>query len=187
MTQENKDTGERTGNGDERQQAPQNFEEAQKALAEKEKQIAELNDKYLRALAELENTRKRLGRQALEEVELRRLVLMRDLIPIVDDLERAVAAAREGKTITSIIAGLEAVLNSMTNYLRTHGVKSYEAAVGQPFDPQRHEAVDYAETKDYPSGVVVKELARGYVLEDRLLRPARVVVSKQPADEAGKS
>jgi molecular chaperone GrpE len=186
MTQENKDTGER-GNVDERQQAPQNFEEAQKALVEKEKQIAELNDKYLRALAELENTRKRLGRQALEEVELRRLVLMRDLIPIVDDLERAVAAAREGKNITSIVAGLEAVLNSMTNYLRTHGVKSYEAAVGQPFDPQRHEAVDYAETKDYPPGVVVKELARGYVLEDRLLRPARVVVSKQPADEAKKS
>jgi molecular chaperone GrpE len=96
MTQENKDTGER-GNVDERQQAPQNFEEAQKALVEKEKQIAELNDKYLRALAELENTRKRLGRQALEEVELRRLVLMRDLIPIVDDLVKGGGGSAGGK------------------------------------------------------------------------------------------
>jgi molecular chaperone GrpE len=156
-------------------------------LADKEKELAELNDKFLRALAELENTRKRIGQQALEEIELRRLVLMRDLLPIVDDLERAVAAERERKNVKSIVEGLELVLNSMRDYLRTHGVAAFDAAGGQPFGRQRHEAVEYIEAKDHPPGVVVKELGRGYMLQDRLLRPSRVVVSKQPADHAKKS
>lgn len=75
----------------------------------------------------------------------------------------------------------------MGDDLRTHGVAAFDAAGGQPFDPQRHEAVEYVEAKDRPPGVVVKELGRGYMLQDRLLRPSREEVSKQPADQAKKS
>ena len=159
-------------------------------LAEKDKEIAELKDKYLRTLADFENARKRLRQQGEETVRLQREGLLRRLLPIVDDLERAVAAAKGGGNGHSIVEGVELVLRSMGEFLRSEGVTPV-SAVGQPFDPQRHEAMDHVESAAHPPNTVVSEFHRGYLIGDRTLRPARVTVAKntaaKPEDSEGKA
>ncbi|MGH7948316.1 MAG: nucleotide exchange factor GrpE [Candidatus Binataceae bacterium] len=147
-------------------------------LAEKENELAELKDKYLRALAEAENVRKRLRHQSEENIRFQREAMLRDLLPIVDNLERAVEAARGGGNGKPIVEGVEMVLNSMREFLRSHGVTPM-TAVGEPFDPARHEAVDTVPSDTHPPNTVVDEVHRGYQVGDRTLRPARVTVSRQ--------
>lgn len=156
------------------------LEEKQKALDEKEREAAEYKDKYLRALAEAENARKRIRQQAEESARIQREGLLRDLLSIIDNLERAVAAARDGGNGKPIVEGVEMVLRSMIDFLRGHGVTQLNA-VGQPFDPLLHEAIDQVESAEHEPNTVVDEFVRGYQIGDRLLRPARVAVSRLPA------
>jgi molecular chaperone GrpE len=156
------------------------LDEKQKALEQKEQEAAELKDKYLRSLAESENARKRIRQQAEESARIQREGLLRDLLSIIDNLERAVAAARDGGNGKPIVEGVEMVLRSMTDFLRSHGVTQL-SALGQPFDPLLHEAVDSVETTQHQPNTVVDEFMRGYYIGDRLLRPARVAVSRLPA------
>jgi molecular chaperone GrpE len=160
------------------------LEESQKALEEKEKEAAEYKDKYLRALAESENSRKRIRQQAEESARIQREALLRDLLAIIDNLERAVAAARDGGNGKPIVEGIEMVLRSLIEFLRGHGVTQL-SAVGQPFDPLLHEAVDHVESTEHKPNTVVDEFMRGYYIGDRLLRPARVSVAKLPAPSHG--
>ena len=146
-------------------------------IADKDKEITELKDRYLRSLAESENARKRIRQQSEETVRLQRENLLRELLPIVDNLERAVDAARGGGNGKPIVEGVEMVLRSVLDFLKTHGVTQV-TSVGQPFDPQRHEAVDQIESSQHPPNTVVNEFHRGYQIGDRLLRPARVAVAK---------
>jgi len=146
-------------------------------VLEKDKEIAELKDKYLRTLAETDNVRRRVRQQSEESVRLQRENLLRDLLPIIDNLERAVEAAREGGNGKSIIEGVEMTLASMLDFLKSQGVTP-QAAVGQPFDPAHHEAVDHVSSDVHPANTVVQEFHRGYRIGDRTLRPARVVVAK---------
>jgi molecular chaperone GrpE len=155
-------------------------------LAEKDKELAELKDKYLRALAEQDNSRKRLRHQSEEGIRLQREAFLRELLPIVDNLELAVAAARGGGNGKPIVEGVEMVLRSVHDFLRNHGVTPHEA-VGQPFDPQFHEAVDHVESIEYKPNTVISEFHRGYRIGDRALRPARVIVAKAPAGQASES
>ncbi|MFI5353463.1 MAG: nucleotide exchange factor GrpE [Candidatus Binatales bacterium] len=159
-------------------------ETLQAQLETKDREIAELNDKYLRALAEQENARKRIRQQAEESIRHQRESLLRDLLPIVDNLELAVAAARaggNGESHESIIAGIEMVLRSMHDLLRGHGVTPQEA-VGRSFNPQFHEAVDHLESPEHKPNTIVREYHRGYQIGDRVLRPARVAVAKAPSE-----
>jgi molecular chaperone GrpE len=158
------------------------LEEKQQALEQKEKEAAEYKDKYLRTLAESENARKRIRQQAEESARIQREGLLRDLLAIIDNLERAVTAARDGGNGKPIVEGVEMVLRSMVDFLRGHGVTQL-SAVGQPFDPLLHEAVDSVETTKHEPNTVVDEFVRGYYIGDRLLRPARVAVSRLPAPE----
>ncbi|HEY6419257.1 MAG TPA: nucleotide exchange factor GrpE [Candidatus Binataceae bacterium] len=151
------------------------------ALAEKERELVEFKDKYLRTLAESENARKRIRQQSEESVRIQRESLLRDLLPIIDNLERAVAAARSGGGEHSIVEGVEMVLRSLLDFLRANGVTPV-AAVGQPFDPSRHEAVDHVESEVHLPNTVVNEFHRGYLIGDRVLRPARVSVSKDASN-----
>jgi molecular chaperone GrpE len=148
-------------------------------LAEKDREITELKDRYLRALADSENARKRIRQQSDESIRLQRENLLRELLPIVDNLERAVDAARGGGNGKSIVEGVEMVLRGLLDFLKTHGVTQI-SSVGQPFDPERHEAVDHIETAHHPPNTVVNEFHHGYQIGDRLLRPARVAVAKPP-------
>lgn len=149
-------------------------------LASKDKEIAELKDKYLRALAEADNVRKRMRQQSEETVRLQRESLLRDLLPITDNLERAVGAARGGGNGKPIVEGVEMVLRSLLDFLRNHGVVPRES-IGQPFDPQFHEAVDHVESTEHPPNTVISEFHRGYQVGERVLRAARVAVAKAPS------
>lgn len=151
----------------------------QAQLAEKDREIAELKDKYLRALADAENMRKRMRQQSEDNVRLQREGLLRDLLPIIDNLERAVGAARGGGNGKPIVEGVEMVLRSLHDFLRGHGVTAQES-VGRPFDPQFHEAVDHVESAEHPPNTVISEFHRGYQIGERVLRPARVAVAKAP-------
>jgi len=153
------------------------IEKLQAQIADKEKVLAELKDRYLRSLAENENARKRMRQQSDETVRLQRENLLRELLPVVDNLERAVDAARGGGNGQPIVEGVEMVLRSLLDLLKTHGVTQL-TSVGQPFDPQRHEAVDQIESSHHPPNTVLNEFHRGYQIGDRMLRPARVAVVK---------
>lgn len=149
----------------------------QAQLAAKDKEIAELKDKYLRALADFENARKRIRSQSDESVRIQRESLLRDLLPIVDNLERAVEAAQGGGNGKPIVEGVQMVLASLLDYLRVQGVTPIEAK-GRLFDPRLHEAVDHVASPHHEPNTVVEEMHRGYAAGDRILRPARVSVAK---------
>jgi molecular chaperone GrpE len=156
----------------------------QTQLAEKEKEIAELKDKYLRGMAETDNVRKRLRQQSEENVRRQREGLLREVLPIVDNLERAVEAARGGGNGKPIVEGVEMVLRAMLDFLKAQGVSQMNT-LGQPFDPQCHEAVDHVASAEHPPNTVVTEFNRGYQMGERLLRPARVSVAKPAGSGTG--
>jgi molecular chaperone GrpE len=146
-------------------------------LADKDKEIAELKDKYLRTLADTENARKRVRQQSEESVRIQREAILRDLLPIIDNLERALAASREGTDAKTIVDGVEMTVRALIDFLRAQGVTPVQS-VGQAFDPNRHEAVDHVASQTHPPNTVVDEFHRGYLIGERVLRPARVSVAK---------
>jgi molecular chaperone GrpE len=160
------------------------IEKLQAQIADKDREVAELKDRYLRSLADNENTRKRFRQQSDETIRLQRENFLRELLPVVDNLERALDAARGGGNGEPIVEGVEMVLRSLLDFLKMHGVTQL-TSVGQPFDPQRHEAVDQIESSQHPPNTVVNEFHRGYQIGDRLLRPARVAVAKGAQDNRG--
>jgi len=153
------------------------------APKDKDQEIAELKDKYLRTLAEAENARRRIRQQSEDSVRVQRENLLRDLLPIVDNLERAVSAAKTngGGNGKSIVEGVEMVLASLMDFLKSNGVRP-QPSVGQAFDPTRHEAADHVASDKHPANTVVEEFHRGYMIGDRVLRPARVSVAKGSGD-----
>lgn len=143
-----------------------------------EQEIADLRDRSIRTLADFDNYRKRAER---ERAELRRYAVaeaMRDLLEVVDNLERAAAA---GGSADDLKQGVEMVLRQLLDVLRRHGAVPFES-LGEPFDPALHEAVSRQESADASEPRVAAELQKGYRLHERLLRPARVVVAV-PAEE----
>src|SRR6204780_666050 len=154
-------------------------------LAEKDKEIAELKDKYLRTLADSENARKRVRQQSEESVRIQRESILRDLLPIIDNLERALAAARSGTEGKTIVDGVEMTGRALIDFLRAQGGTPLRS-VGQSFDPNRHEAVDHVASEKHPPNTVVDEFHRGYLIGERVLRPARVSVAKGAGTNSGK-
>jgi molecular chaperone GrpE len=133
-------------------------------------------DRWLRERADLENLKKRTARERQEAVRYGNESLVRDLLPVVDNLERAIAAAAGGGNGKPLVEGLQLVHKSLVETLQRHGVERVSAA-GERFDPALHEAVAYVESDAEPQRVIEEHQA-GYRLNDRLLRPAMVTVSK---------
>jgi molecular chaperone GrpE len=133
-----------------------------------------LQDRLLRLAAEFDNYRKRVDRDRKEQAEAVTADALGDLLPIVDDLERALKAADKDDPLRK---GVELIHKQMTDLLRKRGVKAIEA-VGVEFDPRFHQAVVHEVSPDHREGEVIEEYARGYMLGDRLLRPAMVKVAK---------
>ena len=154
-------------------------------IAEKDKEIAELKDKYLRTLAESENARKRIRQQSEESVRIQREAILRDILPIIDNLERALDAARKGADVKVVVDGVEMTVKALIDFLRAQGVTPLHS-VGQAFDPNRHEAADHVESEIHPPNTVVDEFHRGYLIGERTLRPARVSVAKGSGTDSGK-
>lgn len=134
-----------------------------------------LQDRLLRTAAEFDNYRKRVDRDRREQAEAATADALADLLPIIDDLERALKAPKGD--LESFRKGVELIHQQMIELLRKRGVKSVDA-VGADFDPRYHQAVVQESSADHREGEVMEEFARGYMLGDRLLRPAMVKVAK---------
>ena len=135
-----------------------------------------LQDRLLRTAAEFDNYRKRVERDRRDQAEAATATSLTGLLPIIDDLERALKAP-VGADAEGFRKGIELIHQQMLELLRKRGVKAIEA-VGAEFDPRYHQAVAHESSPDHPDGAVIEEFARGYMLGDRLLRPAMVKVAK---------
>ena len=153
-----------------------------RALEETKQLLDEKTDRYLRALAELDNQKKRAQREREEYIRFANESLIRELLPVLDNFDRAVGAARAGSEAQSLRAGVELIQRELLKVLEKFGVTPY-SAIGQPFDPERHQAVQRVIRPDAPDMTVVKETQRGYLLNGRVLRPAMVVVAVPPDSE----
>jgi molecular chaperone GrpE len=138
-------------------------------------QAAENWDKFLRVSADFDNYRKRVARERDELVRATRESLIHALLPALDNLERALDHSPDG---TPLHDGLLQVQKQFARSLGEFGVTEIIAKPGDPFDPAVHEAVSQVESADHPDGVIVEQLQSAYKIGDRLLRPARVIVSK---------
>jgi molecular chaperone GrpE len=146
-------------------------------LESKDDEIGELKDRVLRLGAEMENTRKRLERERSESIQYANESIIRDILPIVDNLERALEHAQKDNTNQGLAEGVSNTLKAFLDTLARYGCSAFEA-VGKTFDPNYHEAVMQEVSNDYPENTVLTELQKGYTLHSRLLRPAMVVVAK---------
>lgn len=155
-------------------------------LAERELEAKNNYDRFMRQAAELDNFKKRSTRDREEAVRYANESLIKDLLPVVDNLERAVAHASGGGNGKPIVEGVELVLKSLVDVLAKYGVAQI-SAVGQPFDPAKHEAIAQVESQTHEPNSVVDELHKGYAMRDRLLRPALVSVAKLPITQEKKN
>lgn len=143
----------------------------------------ELRDRFMRALADAENSRKRAERDRREAEQYGGSRLARDLLPVFDNLKRALdAASDETRTqAAALIEGVELTLRELTNVMTKHGVAPIEPAIGDSFDPQQHEAMFEAPLPGTKAGQIIQVMSVGFLLHDRLLRPAQVGVSSNTA------
>ncbi|MGC8737585.1 MAG: nucleotide exchange factor GrpE [Candidatus Hydrogenedens sp.] len=152
------------------------LEEISKLFEEKTKELEELKDRYLRVCAEYDNYRKRTVREIKEIREVATEQLVRDLLPVLDNFERALQHVVDPED--AFASGIRMVFSQLKDTLMARGLLPIEA-IGQPFDPNVHEAIAQMETEQ-PEGTVVQEYQKGYLFGKRVLRPAKVVVSKRP-------
>ena len=149
-----------------------------------EHKAEEYYDRLLRASAEFDNYKKRTTREMREVVRYANEKLFKELLFVVDNLDRAIESARQdGPDDDPLLEGVRLTLNEIEKIFERHNVKPIKA-IGEPFDPNFHQAMMQEETEEEPANTVIREMQRGYVLHDRLLRPAMVVVSKAKSDES---
>jgi molecular chaperone GrpE len=155
------------------------FDEIEALRAERD----EMRDKFMRALADAENSRKRADRDRREAEQYGSTRLARDLLPVYDNLKRALDAANEETraAASALIEGIELTLRELTNVMTKHGMTPISPAVGDMFDPQQHQAMFEAPLPDTKAGQIIQVMTEGFLLHDRLLRPAQVGVSSNTA------
>jgi len=158
--------------------------EYQALLAEKE-QVKELKERLMRLQADFENARKRLEKEKAEFLRYANEEVISDLLIVLDDLERSLEAAeKKHEDYAAFLKGVEMILAHLYEILKNHHVEAIEAK-GKQFDPHLHEALLQVETDEFPEGTVMEELQKGYKIEDRVIRTAKVKVAK--AKETGKN
>lgn len=164
-------------------QAPKMITISDLELEALRKELAETKDKYLRVLAESENARKRLQKEKQEMVQYAIQSLVAEFLTPIDHMENALGFAQQmSDEVKHWAVGFQMILSQFKDVLTINGVASFPSE-GMHFDPHRHEAVETVETTKVPPGTVVEECLKGYTMGDKIIRPARVKVSKAPADE----
>ncbi len=168
-----------SGKGTESKDPVSELERLQQQLESKDLEARGYYDRFLRQVAELENFKKRTDREKGEAIRYANENLIKELLPVLDNLERAVDHAKGGENGKPLLEGVEMVLKSFLDVLSKHGVTQISAK-GESFDPQRHEAIAQVESEAHEPNAVVEEHHKGYYLLDRLLRPSLVSVAKPP-------
>ncbi len=141
----------------------------------------EFKDRFMRALADAENTRKRGERDRREAEQYGGSKLARDMLPVYDNMKRALEAAGEaGDGAKALIEGVELTMRSLLNIFEKHGIRLLSPEIGDKFDPEVHEAMFEAPVPGTKAGDIIQVMGEGFMLHDRLLRPAQVGVSSTP-------
>jgi len=170
-------------NGEEQQEAElsleQRINQLEEALAAKDQEARDNWDKLLRERADLENYRKRASREKEELLNYGVKSLIEEVLPVVDNLERALEHANEDG-LPALVEGVRMTHTMLISALKKFGVSPVEGGTGTPFDPAFHQAMAQVETADQPPNTIVQEFQKGYILKERLLRPAMVSVSCAP-------
>ena len=151
--------------------------ELEAELAAAREEARQNHDKWLRERADVENVKKRVARERADLTKYANETVLKDLLPIVDNLERALEHAETGGDGQPLVAGVALILKSLRDVLERHGVTRIESK-GAPFDPAHHHAMAHVETDEHEPNSVVEEHQPGYRLNDRLLRPALVSIAK---------
>ena len=149
------------------------------ALQAKTQEAEEHRERYIRGAAEFDNARKRAARERDDYTRYANESLLRELLPVLDNFSRALHAARSEPGAAAVTAGVELIQRELLRVLEKFGVTPFDS-LGQPFDPERHEAIARVPALGQPEGTVVNEIARGYMLNGRVLRPAMVTVATPP-------
>ena len=163
-------------------------QELEARVAELEREKSSLQEEVLRRAAEFENFRKRMFRDKEDAIRYANAGLLSDVLPIIDDFERAIQSAEESKDFAAFHAGVSLIEKQLVSVLeRNWGLRRFSAE-GELFDPERHEAIAAEESDEHDSSVVLEEYQKGYYLHDRVLRPSKVKVAKPtaPGRENGK-
>ncbi|MDX2479812.1 MAG: nucleotide exchange factor GrpE [Desulfuromusa sp.] len=136
-------------------------------------------EQYLRTLADMDNLRKRTQRDKEDMAKFANEHILREILPVIDNLERAVEHAEQAESNDGLFEGVQMTLTQFGQLLSKFGVEPVDA-VGQPFDPAYHQAMGQMESDEYPINTVVQQMQKGYQLNQRLLRPAFVLLAKAP-------
>jgi molecular chaperone GrpE len=157
----------------------QDLQAMQARMQEMERALEEQKNLYLRTLADFQNYRRR-QQEEMERNRLRLLeTLMEELLPILDNFERALQAAEATRELEPLLEGVRLTARQIKSLLARYDIHPIEA-VGKPFDPNLHEAIQRIETTEYEDGIVIDEVERGYRIGERVLRPSRVIVARHP-------
>jgi molecular chaperone GrpE len=167
-------------------QAPIDTLALQTRLDEAQKALDVCRDQLLRKAAEFENYKRRSETEFAAIIKNANEYLLMSLLPVVDDFVRSTKSARESKDTESIVAGIEMIQNKMMKILEKQGLVPF-ASVGKPFDVEYHDALMQIPREDIPPSTVVEEVERGYMLNDKVLRHAKVVVSMTPEVQHGEA
>lgn len=148
--------------------------------------VAELEDRLLRSMADLDNFRKRAARQFDEVSRSTSDKIFGELLDVVTNLDRALEHCKDGADVASLRQGMEMIYGQFMGLLTRNDIRPIEA-LGQPFDPRFHEALMEVDSAEYPSQVVAAEISKGYMQGDRVLRHTQVAVSRGPAADSNKN
>jgi len=159
-------------------------EQLQQELEASRDEAQKNHEQYLRTLADMENLRKRSQREKEELAKFGNETILREILPVVDNLERAVDHAVQDEGASGLLEGVQMTLNQFATVLEKFNVVPV-AALGEPFDSAVHQAMGQMETSDYPPNTVAQEMQKGYLLNERLLRPSLVMVAKAPETSTG--
>lgn len=157
--------------------------EAVDPVEELQAKVDKLEDSLLRAKADYQNLVRRSAADHSMAIRYANAELLKGLLSVVDDFERSLAAARESDNLQGVVEGVQLVYDNLLKVMRAQGLERI-AALHEPFDPNLHEAMMQQSSEDVPAGTVLEEVAKGYRLHDRVLRPTKVVVAKAPEDHA---
>ena len=147
-------------------------------LKNREKEIKEFKDKYLRALADMDNFRKRMDKEIDSYRKYAQVEFFNKIIPVLDSFDRAVDGESLENNHEKYAQGIEMIYRQLKDVLRSMGLEEF-SSLGEYFDPARHEAVATVVNNDKPENTIVEEISKGYIVQERVIKPAKVLVSKQ--------